>query len=136
MTREEREDAINFLKGYLDEEVYTEKCRNAHEMAIKSLEKEPCEDAINREDTMTALRADLSFICPGDQLNAIRIVEGMPPVNPQPKTGHWIPMGLVDSNDNRNYECSECHHGDTHAKNQIVPYCWYCGTKMESEDKE
>ena len=53
----------------------------------------------------------------------------------KPKTGHWIPMGLVDANDNRNYECSECHHGDTHAKNQIVPYCWYCGAKMESEGK-
>ncbi len=36
-----REEAINFLKGYLDEEVYTEKCRNAHEMAIKALEQEP-----------------------------------------------------------------------------------------------
>lgn len=54
----------------------------------------------------------------------------------EPKIGHWIPMGLVDANDNRNYECSECHHGDTHAKTQIVPYCWYCGSKMESEDKE
>lgn len=48
----------------------------------------------------------------------------------KPKMGHWIPMGLVDANDNRNYECSECHHGDTHAKSQIVPYCWYCGAKM------
>jgi hypothetical protein len=36
-----RREAINFLKGYLDEEVYTEKCRNAHEMAIKALEQEP-----------------------------------------------------------------------------------------------
>ncbi len=36
-----REEAINFLKGYLDEEVYTEKCRNAHEMAINALEKVP-----------------------------------------------------------------------------------------------
>lgn len=36
-----REKAINFLKGYLDEEVYTEKCRNAHKMAIDALEQEP-----------------------------------------------------------------------------------------------
>lgn len=55
MTREEREDAINFLKGYLDEEVYTEKCINAHTMAIKSLEQEPCEDAISREDVLSIL---------------------------------------------------------------------------------
>lgn len=34
-----REEAINFLRGYLDEEAYTEKCRNAHEMAIELLER-------------------------------------------------------------------------------------------------
>ena len=39
-----REEAINFLKGYLDEEVYTEKCRNAHKMAIEALEQEPCKE--------------------------------------------------------------------------------------------
>jgi hypothetical protein len=44
-----REDAIHFLKGYLDEEVYTEKCRNAHEMAIKALEQEPILDKIRAE---------------------------------------------------------------------------------------
>ena len=44
-----REEAINFLKGYLDEEVYTEKCRNAHEMAIKALEQEPILDKIKEE---------------------------------------------------------------------------------------
>ena len=41
-----REEAINFLKGYLDEEVYTEKCRNAHKMAIKALEQEPRKDEV------------------------------------------------------------------------------------------
>lgn len=40
------EEAINFLKGYLDEEVYTEKCRNAHKMAIKALEQEPRKDEV------------------------------------------------------------------------------------------
>jgi hypothetical protein len=44
-----REEAIKFLKGYLDEEVYTEKCRNAHKMAIKALEKEPILDKIRAE---------------------------------------------------------------------------------------
>ena len=44
-----REEAINFLKGYLDEEVYTEKCVNAHKIAIKSLEQEPVLDKIRAE---------------------------------------------------------------------------------------
>lgn len=42
-------EAINFLKGYLDEEVYTEKCRNAHKMAIQALEQEPILDKIKNE---------------------------------------------------------------------------------------
>ncbi len=58
----------------------------------------------------------------------------------EPKTGHWIPMGIVDENGNRNYECSECHHSDVQAESMTVPYCWFCGAKMikpqESENKE
>ena len=47
------------------------------------------------------------------------------------KVGQWIARGLVDSNGNRIYECSECHHSDTQAATMIVPYCWYCGAKMQ-----
>ena len=50
------------------------------------------------------------------------------------KTGRWIARGLVDINGNRMYECSECHHSDTQAATMIVPYCWYCGAKMEVEE--
>ena len=39
-----RNEAINFLKVYRNEELYTEECRNAHEMAIEALQKEPCGD--------------------------------------------------------------------------------------------
>lgn len=49
MTKEEREEATDFLKGYLDEEVYTEKCRNAHKMAIKALEQESILDKVKTE---------------------------------------------------------------------------------------
>lgn len=49
MTKEERDNAINFLKGYLDEDVYTEKCINAHTMAIKSLEQQDILDKIRNK---------------------------------------------------------------------------------------
>ena len=56
----------------------------------------------------------------------------------EPKTGHWIELGCV-GNDNYDFECSECHHTDTHSKTVKVNYCWYCGARMvepqESEDK-
>ncbi len=57
-----REEAINFLKGYLDEEVYTEKCRNAHKMAIEALEQEPCENSVSeKEVTEQAGMTDKQF---------------------------------------------------------------------------
>lgn len=101
MTREERENAINFLKGYLDEEVYTEKCRNAHKMAIKVLEQEPCDDCISRQ----AAQAKIKNICneyrlsyedgerkaaTGGSAYALgHAFDDLPPVTPQSKTGHW-----------------------------------------------
>lgn len=36
-------------------------------------------------------------------------------------------------NDNYQYECSCCGHGDIHAKSATVPYCWFCGAEMEEE---
>ena len=59
MTKEERDNAINFLKGYLDEDVYTEKCINAHTMAIKSLEQQDILDKIKAEiDLLSDSRCD------------------------------------------------------------------------------
>ena len=40
-----REEAIRLLKSYLDEEIHTRGCIDAHRMAIKALEQEPCEDS-------------------------------------------------------------------------------------------
>ena len=48
--------------------------------------------------------------------------------------GEWIeeavPVGLVGRG-NGQYRCSNCQHGDVHAKTQEVPFCWYCGAKMD-----
>lgn len=49
--------------------------------------------------------------------------------------GEWILTELQDEDEIRNgnylYECSNCKHTDLHAKEQKVPYCWYCGAEME-----
>ena len=58
----------------------------------------------------------------------------------EPKTGKWILSDLqsIEGMENGNYYyfCSNCLHGDVHAKTQEVPYCWYCGVRMEGEDDE
>ena len=54
----------------------------------------------------------------------------------EPKRGRWIEEGLVDGNQNRYCRCSECGKGDTQAISQRVPYCWWCGAKMDGEENE
>ena len=91
-----REEAIESLRGILTEAVefensvcyVTEEDREPLEMAIKALEQEPCEDAISKravldKKELVELEDGQSFYCisPED-------VETLPPVNPQPKTGH------------------------------------------------
>ena len=48
--------------------------------------------------------------------------------------GKWIeesvPVALVGAG-NGQYRCSNCGHGDIQAKTQEVPYCWWCGARME-----
>lgn len=45
----------------------------------------------------------------------------------------WERVSDWDSENNAYFDCSNCHHGDIHAEGQEVPYCWYCGAKMDSK---
>lgn len=58
---------------------------------------------------------------------------------PKRPHGRWIeepvPIGLIGRG-NGQYRCSNCQHGDIHAKTQEVPYCWYCGAKMDGGAEE
>lgn len=55
-------------------------------------------------------------------------------------TGEWIMSDYqrVEDTDNDNYlyTCSVCGHRDVHARTQEVPYCWWCGAKMEGVENE
>ena len=53
----------------------------------------------------------------------------------EPKHGWWIEEGLVDGNQNRYCRCSVCGKGDTQAISQRVPYCWWCGAKMDEVEE-
>lgn len=50
----------------------------------------------------------------------------------EPKRGKWIRQGR-EIDGNYRYMCSECEHIDIQAEKQEVPYCWYCGVRMESD---
>lgn len=68
--------------------------------------------------------------------------EGCPTMysNPERKKGKWI---ICDNqrqedinNGNYMYTCTNCLRSDVHAKTQKVPYCWWCGAKMEIEEED
>lgn len=109
--------------------------------------KESREDAISRQATIDAIykkhiggkdaieNAPINDLYACGLEEAIDAVDNMPPVALQPKIGHWIELGYLE-NDNYDFECSVCHHTDTHSKTVKVNYCWNCGAKMECEVEE
>ena len=119
-----REEAINRLieakKGLTDEVI---------DIAIKALGQEPCEDAISRQAALDAI--DRWCMGEGDE-GIYTIVENLPFVTPQPKTGHWIDTGEPNEIWDERYICSECKSDVVGSAN----YCPTCGARMESEDKE
>ena len=71
-------------------------------------------------------------------LAAIDLLDRAPYYDERP-TGKWIeeivPVGFVGRG-NGQYRCSNCQHGDIQAKTQEVPFCWYCGAKMDKKEAD
>lgn len=118
-----REEAKRILEFDLDH-TYNNESKEALRIAIKALEQEPCDDCINRQVVLDMMQMKMG----GKEL--YKAVYDLPPVTPQPKTGHWI-WKTEDI-----YRCSECYE-DIHVKEVMnVPqyeWCPYCGAKMEEE---
>jgi hypothetical protein len=100
MTREELRDYVELLRSQneISYNVYS-----ALIDGIDTLEQEPCEDVISRQEAINAIDAlyldgdsPASYLAnaEGDTLigkyQAITALDDLPCVNPQPKTGHWI----------------------------------------------
>ena len=151
-----REEAINILKSlkiyYNDknEDSYVEfdtEDNKALDMAIESLEQQPCEDCISRTELLSRIDAErkhlLDLKMDGAEHivvhHARRIIEDMPSVTPQPKIGRWEWV-QYDSNPNiGNWHCSECRtiipHMPENANNTpIYKWCPNCGAKMEAQE--
>ena len=134
MTREEREAAIAYIKGYrkLDEDLHntapkdsisyyaTDKCLKYWDMAIKALSQEPCEDAISREAAIKLCTNDkynIQYKYEDDKgithkgYDEYRLIDyyklkQLPSVQPSRK-GHWIEVEKY-SDGKHKIECSEC----------------------------
>ena len=85
------EQAVRWLKDLLKSDLPMEQYQTALENGIEALGQEPCEDAISRD---MALEKMADYVASGyadsveDFEEYSRIICQLPPVNPQPKTGH------------------------------------------------
>lgn len=127
-----REEAIKFLE--LDKKDRG-KCiiSDAIDMAIKALEREPCEDAISRQAVLELIDQQYPM------LTGFKVpINELSPITPQQKIGRWI----YDKEIN-NWRCSECgetpktmgYCGSANFMAEHFKYCNHCGAKMESGDK-
>ena len=104
---------------------------------VKVLEQELCEDAISRQAVLDIIDSDWKYEGMEQYINEL------PPVNPQPKTGHWISdaiQGEIDGQIVKAFICSECGAISvfriTDGKIVNGDLCPNCGAKMqESEEK-
>ena len=65
-------------------------------------------------------------------------VNNLPPAQPEPKEGHWIPHESPDGG--MQYECSECgvlwEFNDGTPEDNEAYFCPKCGTKMKGAKHE
>ena len=108
---------------------------------LLSLEQEHCDDAINRQELLKAIATWDKFGCDANTKlvpykddyvayihydDVITCINGMPPVAPQPKTGHWI------DKDGNSAVCSCCNKNNT----LYGDFCKSCGAIMVESQEE
>ena len=102
------------------------------EDAMDALQQEPCEDAVSRQAAIDIVQHECGE-WKGLAKEIVKQFNGLPPVKPQPKTGHWIP-----TTENW-WECSECGtmvYSQTESdKLKFHAFCGRCGRRMIEPQK-
>jgi hypothetical protein len=106
--------------------------------AIKTLDQQPCEDAISRRDVKKYLSAPNEN---GDRVIYESDLDLLPSVTPTRKKGKWVD---IKKDGNRIYRCrcSECGKNPIEYTygyedwwfEELPKFCPDCGTEMENED--
>ena len=125
-------DLCNFNPMTGEEEPMNEDCRKSAEaldIAIKALEKEPCEDAISRKSMLDYLNY-LHGEMPEEEF-----VKALPSVTPARKKWNWIFTKTVFDKYGNTVECPSCHKKwktyDEIRFEKENRYCPNCGAEME-----
>ena len=104
------------------------------QVAIDTLVKiQPCEDAVSKKVVLGLFNKSDDYRWETTLIR--RKIEKLPPVTPQPKTGHWVCVEEKSDWYAVTYECSCCGRGIITPHELIdnlysdYPYC-HCGAKM------
>ena len=113
-------------------------CKEALDIAIKALEREPCEDAVSRQAVLVAMRnnyRDGGRDIDGDYVEGnyseklYDAIISLPPVTPQMKIGKWKREEFPNFT---SWFCDKCGRGWRHRFN----YCPNCGDPKVAESEE
>ena len=120
-TEKEYKELVKALSG---------ECERLHKEneELKTLEQEPCEDAISREDVMDWLEnATYEDVCEAIGTN----LDFLPSVTPSRPIGHWI------ETEYHRWRCSVCREKGMSEWDNIhadrTNFCPNCGAEMGSE---
>jgi len=146
------EEAIELLYDIQTDAVYNVLSdeKEALEMAIKALEKQPCDDCISREATIEAIskkyiggkgamkNAPINDLYADGLEEAVDAVWDMPSVTPEAKTGRWVAQDI--HNCHTDFKCSACGyiHSFMHLYGKPTAdytYCPNCGARMAESEK-
>ncbi len=95
------------------------------------LKSEPCDDCVSRIEALNSLDKVENKDSWYRLTDVMKMIRNLPPVNPQPKTGHWETRNIFP---NWLY-CSECD--EPYGGNDRPRFCPNCGCRMvEPQESE
>lgn len=114
------------------QKVFDDGYANGYAQARFDYEQEPCEDCISRQAVLDLIADyDLSMG------QVVKCIHALPPVTPQPKTGHWIEC-MPRGTEEWSYKCSECNFWKYKKTINLskFKFCPNCGCRMVEESEE
>lgn len=120
------EEAIEILSDVGDINRCCAEDAEALDMAIKVLERQPCEDCVSRKDVLAMKRVFvdedgvMAYAVPTG--NILRLLS-VQPIRPTGKWKRIHPQGI--------YECSKCGINLMTEDIECYEYCHGCGARME-----